>query len=77
MKYNGEGKEFTPSFSVCDHKIIAKEGDVFNGDKAYFGSDPKEEHRSYLKSPFEPHNEVEDKPTIVGCELENLEEEIM
>ena len=41
MKDNSEGDEFTPIFSVGDHKIIAKEGDVFNGDKTYFGSDPK------------------------------------
>ena len=30
-----------------------------------------------MKSPFETHNEVEDNPTPVGCELENSEEEIM
>ena len=38
MKDNCEGDEFNPSFSVHDHKIIAKEGDVVNGDKTYFGS---------------------------------------
>ena len=37
MKDNCEGDEFTPSFFVGDNKIIAMEGDVFNGDKAYFG----------------------------------------
>ena len=30
-----------------------------------------------MKSPLELRNEVEDKHTLVGCELENLEEEIM
>ena len=39
MKDNREGDEFTLIFSVGDHKIIAKEGDVVNGDKEYFGSD--------------------------------------
>ena len=42
MKDNYEADEFTPSFSIVDHKIIAKEGDVVNGDKSYFVSDPKE-----------------------------------
>ena len=41
MKDNCEGDEFNPSFSVHDHKIIAKEGDVVNGDKEYFVSYPK------------------------------------
>ena len=69
--------QITSSFFVGDLKIIAKEDDVVNGDKEYFGSDPKEEHRSDLKPLFELHNEVEDTPTLVGCELENLVEEIM
>ena len=30
-----------------------------------------------MKSSFELHNEVEDNPTLVGFELENLEKEIM
>ena len=50
MKDSCEGDEFTPSFSVGDHKIIAKEGDVVNGDKEYFGLDTKEEHILDLKS---------------------------
>ena len=41
MKDNCEGDEFTPSFSVGDHKINAQKGDVVNGDKEYFGSDTK------------------------------------
>ena len=40
MKDNCEGDEFTPNFSVGDHKISAKRADVFNGDKEYFGSYP-------------------------------------
>ena len=42
-----------------------------------FESDPKEEHRSNLKSSFELPNELEDKSPPIGCELENLKEEIM
>ena len=30
-----------------------------------------------MKSQFEIHNEVEDKPTLVGCELEKLEKGLM
>ena len=41
MKGNCEGDEFTPSFSVGDHNIIAKGCAVINGIKEYFGSDQK------------------------------------
>ena len=41
MKDNCEGDEFTSSLFVGDRKIIAKEDDVVNGDKAYFGLGPK------------------------------------
>ena len=77
MKDNYEGDEFTSSFFVGDRKTIAKEDDVVNGYKAYFGSDPKEEHRSDMESSFEIPNELKDKPPPVGCELDNLKEEIM
>ena len=73
-KANCEGDKFTPSFSVGDHKINEKKGEVVNGDKVYFGSDPKEEKIPYLKSPFELPKEVEDKPPLVECELGNLKE---
>ena len=43
MKDNCEGDEITPSFSIGDHKTIAKEENVVNGDEGYFLSDPKEE----------------------------------
>ena len=36
MKVSYDGHEITPSFYVGDRKIIAKEGDVFNGVKEYF-----------------------------------------
>ena len=62
MKDNCEGDEFTPSFSIGGHKIIAKEGDVVNGFKEYFGSYPKEEHILDLESSFKLIDEVEDKP---------------
>ena len=75
MKDNCEGDEFTHNFSVRDHKIIAKEGDVVNGDKKYFGSDTKDNQKSYLQLELEFHNEEEDKVTLLGCEPENLVEE--
>ena len=77
MKDNCEGDELTSSLSIGDRKIIAKDDDVVNGDKGNFISCPKEEDKSYLESSFELPNEVEDKPPQVGCELENLNEEIM
>ena len=72
MKDNCEGDDFTPSLSVGDHKINAKEGDVVNGDKEYFWWDPKEENISDLKPSFELPNEVEDKPPPTGCKLDNM-----
>ena len=60
MKDNGEGKEFTPSFSFSEPKINAQEGDTTNDDKGYFGSDPKEEHILDMKSSFHLPNEVGD-----------------
>ena len=45
------------------------------GGEAYFGLDPKEVHKSYLQSPFETHNEDENKATPLGCEAEILLEE--
>ena len=72
-----EGDEFTPSFFVGDHKIIAKEGDVVNGDKGSFESHPKEEHISDLKSSIDLPNEVGDKPPSAGCKLENIKERNM
>ena len=77
MKDNCEGDEITPSFSVGDHKTIAKEDDVFNGDEGYFVSDPKEEHISYINTSFELPNQVEEKPPPVGCELGKLKEKNM
>ena len=41
MKDNCEGDEITPNFYVADHKTIAKQDDVFNGDEVYFVYDPK------------------------------------
>ena len=41
IKDKCERDEFTPSLSVGEHKIGAKQSDVVNGDKEYFGSDPK------------------------------------
>ena len=76
MKDNCERDEFTPSLFVGGHKIGAKQGDVVNGDKGYFGSDPKEEQKSYLKSLLELLTEVEDKPPPAGYELGKLKEKM-
>ena len=38
MKDNCERDEFTPSLSVGEHKIHAKQGDFVNGDNGSFGS---------------------------------------
>ena len=40
-KDNCERDGFTPSLSVGEQKIIAKQCDVVNGDKGQFGSNPK------------------------------------
>ena len=71
MKDNGEGKEFTPSSSVDEPKISAKEGEVVNDDKGYLRSDLREEHISDMESSIEPPNEVKDKPPPAVCEVEN------
>ena len=44
MKDNCEGDEFTSSFFVGELETIAKEDNVVNGGKTYFGSDTKEGH---------------------------------
>ena len=41
VKYNCEGDDPTSIFSFDDHKTIAKEEDVVNGDEGYFVSYPK------------------------------------
>ena len=71
MNDNCEGDELSPSFSVSEPKINAKEGDTVNDDKGYFGLDPKEDKTSDLKSLFELLTEVEDKPPPAVCEVEN------
>ena len=68
----GKQKERFIKRSASHYKIIAKEDDVSNDDTVYFGSDPKGEHRSDMKSLFEIPNEVEYKPPPAGCELGNL-----
>ena len=69
MKENCEGDEFDPSVPVSEPKINTEEGDNSNDDKGYFGSDPKEEDKSYLISSYEITNEVEDNPSPAGCEI--------
>ena len=46
---------------ICFGSNKNKEDSVVNGDKTYFGSDPKEGHRSYMESSFGIHNVVEHK----------------
>ena len=41
MKDNCDGDEIIPSFYFRDHKTIAKDDDVVNGDEGYFISYPK------------------------------------
>ena len=77
MKDNYEGDEYSPSLLVSEPKINADEGDIANDDKGYFGSDPKYEQKSDLKSLFELLNEVEDNSPPVGCELVKLKEKNM
>ena len=45
------------------------------GGNTSFGSYPKEEYKSELQSPDEPHKEEEDNATPLGCKEENLVEE--
>ena len=45
------------------------------GGETYFGSYPKEVHKSYFHSPPKTHNEEENKSTPLGCEPKNLVEE--
>ena len=59
-------KELLVSLLVLS-KSLKKEDDVFNCGKEYFVLDPKYELISYLKLPFELHNEMEYKPTLFGC----------
>ena len=42
--------------------------DGIDGFKTYFGSNPKEEHKSYFQSALEINSEAIDKHTLVGCE---------
>ena len=77
MKDNCEGYESAPSLPVSEPKINAKDGDTANDDKRSFGSDPKEEKKSDLKSLFELLTEVEDKPPPAGYELGKLKEKNM
>ena len=61
----GEGgeDEGTSVFWVGDLHIIAQSVGSCKGGETYFGSDPKELHKSYLQSPPKPHNEQENKAT--------------
>ena len=68
----GEGveDEGTSIFWVGDLQITAQGSGSCMGGETYFGSDQKEVHKSYLQSPYEPHNEDENKATPLGCEAE-------
>ena len=59
---------------MSDIQTTTKDVGSYGGGKTSFGSDPKEENKSELQSPQEPHKEVEDKATPLGCEPENLVE---
>ena len=60
---------------MSDLRITTKYvGSCEDGD-TYFVSYTKEDYKSDLQSPLEPHNENEDKATPLQCEPENLVEE--
>ena len=50
-------EECNSSFLVGDLPITAQGSGSCMGGETYFGSDPKEVHKSDLESPSEPHNE--------------------
>ena len=58
-----------------DLRITDKDvGSCMHGQE-YFGLDPKEDYKSQLQSPLEPHKEEEDKATLLRCEPNNSVEE--
>ena len=67
--------ERTSSFLVGYFRITAQGFGSCMGGETSFGPDPKEVHKSDLQSPFESHNEDENKATPLGCEAEILMEE--
>ena len=60
--------ECTSSFLVSDIQTTAKDVCSYGCGKTYFGSDTKEENKSELHSPQEPHKEEQDKATPLWCE---------
>ena len=68
-------EESTSILLVGDLQITAQGFGSCMGGEAYFSIDPKEVHKSDLQSPFETHNEDENKATPLGCEAEILLEE--
>ena len=67
--------ECNSSFLLGDIRITAQGSSSCMGGETYFISYPKEVHKSDLQSPFEPHNEDENKATPLGCEEEILVKE--
>ena len=68
-------EECNSSFLVGDLRITTQGSGSCMGGEPYFGSNPKQVHKSDLQSPSEPHNEDENKATPLGCEAEFLVEE--
>ena len=60
--------ECTSSFLVSDIQNNAKDVGSYGGGKTPFVSYPKEENKSELQSPQEPHKEEQDKATPLWCE---------
>ena len=60
--------ECTSSFFVDDIQITSQDAGSCMGGETYFVSDPKEAHKSDLQSPPDPHNEEENKATLLRCE---------
>ena len=68
-------EECTSSFLVGDLQITTQYVGLFMDKYIYIGLYPKDNYKSKLQSPREPHMEEESKTTPFGCEVEILVEE--
>ena len=55
-------------FLMSDLRTTSKDVGSYGGVNTYFVSDTKEEYKSELQSPQEPHTQEESKTTLLGCE---------
>ena len=61
-------EECTSSFLVGELQITTKFVGLFMDEYIYFVSYPKDDYKSELQSPQEPHKEEENKAAPLGCE---------